>query len=293
MRRAACAVPWCAAATLLLLHVAWADDDLEVAVSKLKSANARARAAGEKTLLRAGSKASTYLLKVVRSKAEEKSFRRRAATIYWQIRLPWAVAGAEALIDTASALPTRVVHKASGIAMALIPSRERGRDGSKLLRAFYLGQHEVTLGAWARVLGHDLGPLARSSADLPVTYVTRAQLERFLKTTQLRLPTEEEWWHACWGGRVEGRKLDEIAWYAPNTDIRQRVGQKKPNRFGIYDMLGNVWEWCAPKKPGQEKWPVRGGGFQSGSDWLRPSARATLSGSYLNKDLGFRVARSP
>lgn len=71
-----------------------------------------------------------------------------------------------------------------------------------------------------------------------------------LNTKGYRLPTEEEWEYAARAGCTESRygNLDDIAWHRGNTDSTQPVGLKQPNAWGLYDVLGNVWEWVFDKK---------------------------------------------
>lgn len=113
-----------------------------------------------------------------------------------------------------------------------------------------------------------------------------------------RLPTEAEWEHACRAGTTGARygPLDEIAWYRRNAAERvHEVGRKQPNAWGLYDMLGNVWEWCwdvfdAENHSGYRV--LRGGGWFDQQWSCRASVRRRSHPSLLIDDTGFRVARS-
>lgn len=113
-----------------------------------------------------------------------------------------------------------------------------------------------------------------------------------------RLPTEAEWEHACRAGTAGPRygPLDEIAWYRGNSGERiHDVGGKRPNPWGLHDMLGNVWNWCwdiydAEVYGGYRV--LRGGGWFDEHWSCRASARRRSHPSFQVDDVGFRVARS-
>lgn len=114
-----------------------------------------------------------------------------------------------------------------------------------------------------------------------------------------RLPTEAEWEYACKAGSnaIRYGDLDSIAWYKKNSDSRTHaIGKKAPNAFGLYDMLGNVWEWCSDiyDETVYGSYRIfRGGGW---CDEERSVMATTRRRSHPLKfkidDLGFRVARN-
>lgn len=113
-----------------------------------------------------------------------------------------------------------------------------------------------------------------------------------------RLPTEAEWEHACRAG-TDGPHygpLDEIAWYRGNSDERiHDVGGKRANAWGLYDMLGNVWDWCWDVYDAEvyDTYRVlRGGGWFDEHWSCRASARRRSHPAFRVDDVGFRVARS-
>ena len=123
-----------------------------------------------------------------------------------------------------------------------------------------------------------------------------------------RLPTEAEWEYAARAGTTGPRygETDEIAWYAGNSGGRTHpVGRKRPNAWGLHDMLGNVWEWTAdwygpypsgaasdPRGPASGSFRVRrGGGWYSDAGRCRSADRNGFEPSYRDFNLGFRLAR--
>jgi formylglycine-generating enzyme required for sulfatase activity len=129
-----------------------------------------------------------------------------------------------------------------------------------------------------------------------------------------RLPTEAQWEFAARGGNKSsgftysgGNDLDEVAWYADNAGGKtQTAGRKKPNELGIYDMSGNVWEWCKdwygdysstaqnnPKGPASGSCRVlRGGSWSDAASYCRVASRNYCSLGYRRDSSGFRVLLS-
>jgi formylglycine-generating enzyme required for sulfatase activity len=113
-----------------------------------------------------------------------------------------------------------------------------------------------------------------------------------------RLPTEAEWEYACRAGTSGPRygDLDEIAWYRGNSGDRlHEVAGKRPNGFGLYDMLGNVWEWCWDVYDAEvygEYRVLRGGGWFDEHWSCRASVRRRSHPEFRTDDVGFRPARN-
>ncbi|MBF6331481.1 formylglycine-generating enzyme family protein [Nocardia transvalensis] len=123
-------------------------------------------------------------------------------------------------------------------------------------------------------------------------------VDRIASADGYRLPTEAEWEYACRAGTTGPRygRLDEIAWYRGNSgDHVHEVGTKQPNAWGLYDMLGNVWEWCweryDPDVYGSYR-VLRGGGWFDEHWSCRASVRRRSHPTLQLDDVGFRIARS-
>jgi eukaryotic-like serine/threonine-protein kinase len=198
-------------------------------------------------------------------------------------------------------------------------------------RALYLGRYEVAQYQWRAAMGRTVaeqkrlvdqnGELRRRLAgegdEYPMYYVSWQETQAFLQRLNAlgdgytyRLPSEAEWEYACRAGASEDRPSDlyAMAWYKTNSgDSTQPVGMRRANAFGLYDMLGNVWEWCedwatsnyggAPTDgsawmtPGDLKErSLRGGSFHTGNlAFLRCSARSGETPDYRDFETGFRV----
>lgn len=138
------------------------------------------------------------------------------------------------------------------------PTDENAREADehqhkvRLTRPFYLGVTEVTQKQWHAVMGHH--PAGVRGDDLPanriswhdaVTFCLRLSAQDGRK---YRLPTEAEWEYACRAGTTgpHAGNVDDLAWYHANSDQQTRpVATRQPNAWGLYDMHGNVWEWCS------------------------------------------------
>ncbi|MFQ5451216.1 MAG: formylglycine-generating enzyme family protein [Nitrospinaceae bacterium] len=178
------------------------------------------------------------------------------------------------------------------------------------LDAYFIGRYETTQKLFEQTMGFN--PSRHRGDRLPVENVTWMEARTFCEKSGLRLPAEAEWEYAAalgkmdvfyWGAGIE----DSQAWFQKNSANQTHpVGQKQPNRLGLFDMYGNVWEWVAdwfgveyyeksphqnPKGPprGQNR-VLRGGSFEDLPFLLRTTYRFWYPPGMRNPNLGFRCA---
>lgn len=179
---------------------------------------------------------------------------------------------------------------------------------------FYISKYEVTVGEFKKFVdatGYPAGNYAEKGSDssLPAVNVSWEDAQAYCKWAGVRLPTEAEWEYAARGGKYSTDKkyagansLEGYAWYAKNSGGKTHlVGITKPNELGLYDMSGNVWEWCSdwyadnyeyyPPSSGSSR-AIRGGSWGSSTSYMGISFRATFAPDHQAKDAGFRVCLS-
>ncbi len=203
------------------------------------------------------------------------------------------------------------------------PETEKGRREDEvqhevtLTKGYWIGRTAVTQGQWKSVMGKN--PSLFKGDNLPVENVSWEDCQEFFQKVntanpeiRLRLPTEAEWEFAARGGKESDGTVysgsdapDDVAWYVDNSDWGfHPVGAKAPNGLGLYDMSGNVWEWC---QDWYEEYPsgsvtdptgpssgvlrvLRGGGWRSFAGRCRVACRFRGSPAPRNFRLGFRAA---
>jgi formylglycine-generating enzyme required for sulfatase activity len=201
--------------------------------------------------------------------------------------------------------------------MGCSPGDDECYDGEKpahtvtISRGFWMGQTEVTVGAYKRFVSRGGGalPSGNGSDEQPVLWVTWNDAVAYCRWAGGRLPTEAEWEYSARAGTAGARygNLDAVAWHNGNSGGRLRaVGQKEPNAFRLYDMLGNVWEWVAdwygekyygasePRDPrgppGGEYRVLRGGSWNVRARGARVSDRLRVEPG-VRPSVGFRCVR--
>lgn len=160
------------------------------------------------------------------------------------------------------------------------------------VNAFWIGQTEVTQRAYEKVMGNN--PSLYRGATRPVDRVGWNQAKKFCESVGMRLPTEVAWEYAARGRTSSARygPLDDTAWYDGNSnDQTHDVASKLPNSYGLYDMLGNVWEWVQDAY-GYEpnKRILRGASFYNPGKEVRVWNRLWATPDTAHRDMGFRCA---
>ena len=198
--------------------------------------------------------------------------------------------------------------------------REKPQHEVTLTKGFWLGDTLCTQAVFEAITGEN--PSRFKGIDRPVEKVSWDDAQAFLQTLNERLPgnrfvlpTEAQWEYACRAGSTAPRygEFDAIAWHSRNSSKQtQSVRQKRPNIWGLYDMLGNVWEWCQDHARGwNEQQPyatatrmdpvarqeehsyrvVRGGAWRDLAQDARAASRLAFSREARRVSVGFRLAR--
>jgi formylglycine-generating enzyme required for sulfatase activity len=194
-----------------------------------------------------------------------------------------------------------------------------------LTHDYWLGKYEVTQGEFSAVMGKNPSHFT-GDTNRPVEKLTFFDAEAYCAELskreqkaghlppgyEYRLPSEAEWEYACRAGTTNlfsfgdaATNADQYAWTMENSDgTTHPVGQKRPNSWGLYDMHGNVWEWCSdwfapypateltdPAGPASSKFKVfRGGGWNQAIEFARTRNRFMMSPSNGIHFVGFRLA---
>jgi formylglycine-generating enzyme required for sulfatase activity/tRNA A-37 threonylcarbamoyl transferase component Bud32 len=224
--------------------------------------------------------------------------------------------------DLGKGIKLEMVLIPAGVFKMGSPASEPGRQPNEtqhevtLTKPYYLGKHEVTQDQWEAVMGYN--PSNVKGTKLPVTMVSWNNCQEFIKKLNAktnggyRLPTEAEWEYACRAGKITAYSFGNIITKKDANfggEYLTPVGKYLPNALGLYDMHGNVWEWCNdwkeayppgdlidPKGPETGTNPIwRGGSFFDNESKIRSSNRDFndhLLPSDRNDSSGFRLART-
>ena len=248
--------------------------------------------------------------------------------------------------SAATNTPEVKTYYANGVAFQMVEVRggtftmgatsEQGSDAKSdekpahkvTLSDYYIGKTEVTQALWEAVMGKTLSRIASEYGwdtcglgdNYPMYYISWDDCKAFisklnaLTDKRFRMPTEAEWEYAARGGsksrgyRYSGsNRLGNVAWYGDNSDVEtHEVGTKSPNELGLYDMSGNVWEWCSdwygdyssasqanPKGPDSGTYRVcRGGSWCFNASLCRCSYRSGGVPDDRYRNIGLRLCLS-
>ncbi len=244
-------------------------------------------------------------------------------------------AGKKALSEVTNKLEMKFVLIPAGTFGMGSPPTEKGRDRDEMLhpvtisKAFYLQTTEVTQGQWQAVMGNNPSHFNQCGQDCPVERVSWFDVQKFIrrlnqqeKMKTYRLPTEAEWEYAARAGTTTpfangtitqtgcdyDPVLDRMGWYCGNSSYQtHRAALKQPNAWGLYDMHGNVWEWC---QDWYDDYPIgrvvdpsgpsigwiranRGGSMNDFARFCRSANRIRYMPFDHTNDLGFRLVMEP
>ena len=197
-------------------------------------------------------------------------------------------------------------------------SNEKPVHQVTLTNDYYMGKYEVTQALWQAVMGSN--PSEYKGDNFPVETVSWNDCQKFISKLNsltgrmFRLPTEAEWEYAARGGKESrgyqysgSSNISDVAWYDENSGSKTHpVGTKQANELGIYDMTGNVWEWCSDwyssyssssqtNPTGSDSGSARvsrGGGWNCNASYCRLSVRFYYTPDFRLDILGLRLALS-
>lgn len=214
--------------------------------------------------------------------------------------------------SVANTIGIRLIRIPSGRITVGSPPDEAGRQPTEYQRmvtissAFLLGSTEVTQRQFEHVMGFNPSEPTTSEPQMPVQNVTWEEANEFcrrlsaIEHRRYRLPTSDEWEYACRAYTLDGfsgsPSLGAVAWYAGNSGEKiHEVGRKQPNPWGLYDMHGNVAEWCSDSmsNPPAEFSVIRGGSFLRSEAKCRTASTSVAVHDGRFPDIGFRVLLEP
>lgn len=246
---------------------------------------------------------------------------RRPSSSQWSAALARVAAMTAAQNDTAlDAVLARIAANMLNVppGTSALKDEGTGRRWTVELGAFRMGRFTVTQEEYRAVLDGTFSSDARSS--LPAVDISWLEAVRFCNALSTRaglracydpngvhcdwlangyrLPSEAEWEYVCRAGSdaVRYGDLEDIAWYRENSGEQlHRGGEKSPNAWGFFDLIGNVWEWCWDLFDADIYGPYRvfrGGGWYDAAFACRASCRRKSHPTFAIDDLGFRIAQS-
>lgn len=169
---------------------------------------------------------------------------------------------------------------------------------------YELAKYEVTQVEWRAMMGSNPSKFTSCGSNCPVEDMSWNDMQKFITRLNAwtgkhyRLPTDAEWEYACYGGNQTeycgSNNIELVAWYDGNSSYTTHaVGKKQSNGYGLYDMSGNVFEWTQDKGDSESWHLIRGGSWNSQSEFARAARRGGMGNATdTSSVMGFRLART-